>query len=190
MRISLALLILSWALAGCASHVLPEHAREQVDPSVDFTMVKADPQRYAGTTLMLGGRIIENRALADGSLLEILKYTTDRRGRPLEVDEEGGRLLVRSQRFLDPEIYGKERLVTFTATVRGEETRTLNERQYVYPAFDLRALYVWRSPFPGYYDQRYPYHFRPLWYDPWYDPFWPTRHPWYRDPFWPRHRRW
>ena len=197
MKVTLTAVFALLVLVGCGVRVLPEQAMQQVDPSVDFTQVKNDPERYAGTTLLLGGRIISNRSTQDGSLLEVLSYRVDRSGHPLEIDEEGGRFLVRSDRFLDPEVYERGSLVTTTATVLGRGTSTVNDIDYSFPLLRLVAAHIWRTDTyldPG----RYPYHpygfthpyrrfYRPFGYDPfWHDPFWGPRYPWYGyDPFWP-----
>ena len=94
-------------LGGCAQ-VLSPAALAKVDPGLDFTEVKADPQAHLGQTLLLGGLIVDNRSDADGTTLELLRYFTDRWGRPTGPDEVGGRYLVRSPRFLDPELYRNE----------------------------------------------------------------------------------
>lgn len=179
------------ALSGCAMRVLPEEALREVDPSVHYEMVKDDPERYTGTTLLLGGRILRNDADASGSTLEVLRYELDRWGYPTDVDEQGGRFLARIDRFLDPEVYKKDRFIVLTGTLTGVETRELNGVPYRYPVFRIRSGKVFqRSPgeFAPYgYPHPYyrPYGYDPFWHDPfWYDPFW-HRGRWYRHhPFW------
>lgn len=174
-------------LGGC-SHVLSRDALLNVDPTVDFAQVKANPDAYKGKTLLLGGLIIETRMSREGTTLEVLSYTLDRWGEPLSADEAGGRFLARTGRFLDPELYKPGLFVTLTGTVEGVETRPLHNYDYVYPVFRIVEAYLWNqrtSAYPyGYYDPFYPwgpYPYYPYYYrDPfWYDPFWPYPHrPW------------
>jgi outer membrane lipoprotein len=192
MKIAFTVALALLFLVGCGVRVLPEEAMRQVDPSVDFSQVRADPQRYVGTTLLVGGRIIANRSTQEGSVLEILPYRLDRSGMPLEIDGEGGRFLARSERFLDPEVYERGSLITMTGTVLGTSTSTVNEMTYTWPLFRVGAIHLWRAerfepyrytyPYP-YYSPRYYHRFhRP--FDPfWHDPFWGPR---WHDPFWYR----
>jgi outer membrane lipoprotein len=165
-------------LAGGCAHVLSREALLEVDPTLDFAEVKANPQAFQGKTLVLGGLIVNSRQGREGTTLEILRYTLDRWGEPQTADERGGRFLARSDRFLDPELYKPGLFVTLTGTVEGEESRSLQGYNYVYPVFRIAEAYVWSRR----YGPSYPYGY----YDPWLyyrDPFW------YHDPFWP-HRPW
>ncbi len=182
------LTIVLLTLAGCATVPLPEEALSGVDPSVDFSQVKADPERYQGTTLLLGGQILENSASREGSLLEILHYRLSNSGQPVQIDEAGGRFLVRSERFLDPEVYEKGDFITLTGSAIGKETRPLQGIDYTYPVFRLGAAHLWREKpgndgYPGFYNPNF---YGPYYYDPWfYDPFWYRfDRPWYRDRAW------
>jgi outer membrane lipoprotein len=173
-------------LAGGCSHVLSREALLDVDPTIDFAEIKANPQAFQGKTLVLGGLIVNARPGREGTTLEILRYSLDRWGEPQTVDEGGGRFLARSDRFLDPELYQSGLLVTLTGTVEGVESRPLQGYDYVYPVFRIAEAYVWSRRYGpsylyGYYDpwlyRPYPYYYR--------DPFW------YHDPFWPHpHRPW
>jgi len=169
-------------LSGCA-HILSDEALRSVDPSVEYAQVKADPEAWRGSTLVLGGRIIDVKNEKEGSTLEVLRYFLDRSEEPVSVDEAGGRFLVRTDHFLDPEVFKAGRLVTLTGTVTGSETRRLGEVDYVYPVFRLGELHLlnesYRSyPYPSYYYD-YPYFGDPF-YDPWYRMrFWPYRYPYY-----------
>lgn len=173
----LPLLALLTLLAGGCANVLSRAAMAEVDPALDFAQVKADPAAYRGHTLLLGGLIVDNRSGREGTTLEFLRYFTDRWGDPTEPDEAGGRFLVRSDRFLDPELYRRGLFATLTGTVAGSETLALHGRDYRYPLFTLGAIHLWRPPEP--------------WYGwpvgPYYDPFapWPYRYgPGWNRPFW------
>ncbi len=192
MKVAVTALFALFVLVGCGGvRVLPQAAMEQVDPSVDLSLVKDDPQRYVGTTILLGGRILENRSTREGSLLEVLPYRLDRSGRPLEIDEQAGRFLARSQRFLDPEIYERGSLVTMTGTVLGAGTSTLNEVTYHWPLFQVGSAYIWRADrYYDHYRHPYPYYRYPprhfhRFHRPFHDPFWrdPLWGPWWHDPW-------
>lgn len=192
MKSRLLYLTIPLLLAGCASVPLPEDVLSRVDPTVELVNVKANPEKYQGSTLLLGGQILENKASQEGTTLEILQYSLDNSGRPVTVNEAGGRFLVRSDRFLDPEVYGKGDYITLVGTVAGRETRPLDGANYSYPVFTLDEAYRWRENlmgygYPGYYS---PYYGPSYYYDsPYYDPFWGSyRSPWYGDRW--GHDRW
>ena len=168
-------LVLLGLLAACGS-VLSKDARYQVNHEVVYSSLKQNPDAYQGKTVILGGLILENAVSDDGSTLEILKYSLDRRDEPKDPDEAGGRFLARTDRLLDPSIYKSGRLVTLTGTLIGEEVRPLQQARYRYPVFRIGELYLWpestpemRYPYPGYY---YPY------------PYWPYMPYRYRHPYW------
>lgn len=180
----LALLCGVLLLASGCTHVISSDARYAVDPVLEYAEAKARPESHRGKTLLLGGLIVDIKVHREGTDLEVLRYTLDRYGEPLRADEAGGRFLVRSDRFLDPELYRPGLLVTLTGTVLGKEARPLKGIDYVYPLFSLGEVHVWRRtapsssydpfyPWPYYpypYGYRYPYD--PFWYDRfWYPPY-------------------
>jgi outer membrane lipoprotein len=188
-RALLFIVALSLLLLGGCSHVLSRNALLDVDPTVDFAQVKANPDAYKGKTLLLGGLIVDTRLSREGTTLEVLRYTLDRWGEPQTVDEVGGRFLARTGRLLDPELYKAGLFVTLTGTVEGVETRPLQNYDYAYPVFRIVEAYLWNQrqwAYPyGYYDPFYPwgpYPYYPYYYYPypfWYDPFWPYPYrPW------------
>lgn len=164
---------LALILGGCAN-VLSRAALEQVDPGVDYAQVKLDPDAHRGQTLVLGGQIVANRGDREGTTLELIHYFVDHWGRPTGPDENGGRFLVQSQRFLDPELYRRGRLVTLTGTVIGGKTKTLNGRDYRYPVFKLGEIHLFTPP--------------ETWYDRpggrYYNPYAPWPYGYGNDPGW------
>lgn len=176
------LLLLGLLLGACASP-LSREARFEAEPYVEIPRLLEFPEFYQGKTLLLGGVIVASEVNREGSLLEVLRYELDRSDRPLQPDETSGRFLVRTPRFLDPELYAKGRLVSLTGTFEKVESRPLGDLTYRYPLLSLGEIYLWpkQEPYLGPPGSYYPY--RPFyWYDPWYDPY----------PFWPRphDRRW
>jgi len=188
------LLLLLLLFGGCA-HVLSPEALREVDPTLSFAEVKANPAACRGKSLVLGGLLIETRADRQGTTLEVLNYTLDRWGEPQAVDEAGGRFLARADRFLDPEIYQPGLFVTLSGTVQGVETRPLRDYAYTYPLFRISELYLWKRLPPVYYPYAYYDPFFPWWPYPPYpyfydDPFWYEPFPSYRYRPWVRPRPW
>ncbi|WP_429885683.1 Slp/YeaY family lipoprotein [Geoalkalibacter halelectricus] len=176
------LLVLS-AAVGC-THVLPPEARREVDPYLDLRTVREAVAEHEGSTLLVGGLIVDHAVTREGSRLEILSYTLDRWGRPLRADEQAGRFLAQTERVLDPALYEKGRQVTLTGVVAGEAALPLGEKTYRYPLLRLRAIYLWPRqeawpdpwlhrpyghPYYPYHPFHYPYHPYPFgWRYPWW----------------------
>lgn len=161
----LALMLLVPACGG----VLSREALYRVNNELDYAQVKADPQAHEGVVLLLGGKIVENRATQGGSDLEVLRYTLGGRDMPRDPDEVSGRFMAKASRFLDPAIYEKGRLVTLAGALTGTETRSIGERPFVYLVFRIEEIYLWPEPYRSYpYEEPfYPYdHFHShfFWY--------------------------
>ena len=165
-----ALVALPLALAGCVT-VVPSDLAGQVNRQVSGGQLIAEPERYRGQLVVVGGEIIAVNSAPGTTELELLE-------RPLEFDEpvftdrSGGRFLVRHAGFLDPVVYAVGRRLTVVGTVAEAAERKIGEMSYRYPVVDARHLELWpiKTAFRNY----GPY--------PGYDPFWGPY--WYRDPRW------
>ncbi len=162
-------------LAGCGS-VLSKDALYGINYEVDYLRLRESPETHVGKTVIVGGRILDNRLDESGTTLEILRYTLNQRDEPRSADEASGRFLARTPVLLDPGIYQEGRLVTLAATLQGVEERLLHNRTYRYPLFSIEELYLVperRVEGPGY---------DPYRYAPW--PYWHRYPYWYRHPYW------
>jgi outer membrane lipoprotein len=173
--------MLSVLLGACAT---PRSDLINTPPPVDLSVaeVRADVSTHVGQRVRWGGSVagVENRA--NETWLEIVSRPLDSYGRPRPSDESSGRFIAEVKGFLDPAVYAHGRLVTVAGVVRGGLTRSIGKYPYTYVAVEAEAIKLWEQPSqPSYYPYRY--------YDPWYDPFWPTRpFPWYAPyplyPYW------
>jgi outer membrane lipoprotein len=107
--------------------------------------VQGNPSGHTGAVLLLGGRIIENRALDGSSELVVLQMPLESGDRPLNSDASEGRFLVRSSQFLDPSIYENGRLLTVVGRLVGSESRKIGGFNYVYPVVEVVEIKVWRE---------------------------------------------
>ncbi len=164
---------------GC-SHVLPQAQREGIDPDVDYTQVKQNSERLQGKKILWGGLILDSRADSEQSELTLYSYKLDRWGEPVAVDDEGGRFLLRSPKFLDPVIFDKGLFITLTGFVKGIETRPVGENFYNFPVIELEKYHLWEGPF------RWGLKPHPNIYVPYYieDKNYPRSHPYDPGPNW------
>lgn len=157
-------------LAACAI-MPPELAGIAESPSLDE--VAAQPERYRGRPIRWGGTIIEVTNEADATWLQILAKPLDRSGRPQEDATPMGRFLMRTEQFLDPAIYLREREITVLGTGAGLAERTVGKRSVKLPVIEAQRWHLWpkREPTPVYYPYwwYYPY---PLYYRYWPYYYW------------------
>ena len=175
-RISLLLLLMTLGLAtGCAP-ALSKQIRQEAEPPIHFAELQRAPDTYKGRVVILGGYILETANDLDGSRLTVLETPLDSRNRPSSPDLTRGRFLVLTKKFLDPEVYSKDRAITVGGKVEGSRQEPLGNRSYVYTVIGAQEIYLWPEKYK-YVGPYYPYFYDP-WYGPWYDPWY---RPWYPD---------
>ncbi len=187
-RGAIALAVLGTLLMlGCAARV-PQDIRTPAPAPVTAAAVRAAPERYVGTPVRWGGRILAVRNDAANTDIELLAWPLDAAGEPAQDsgdDARLGRFIARFDGFLDPATYPEGRLLTVSGTVTGVETHDVGDYPYRYPVVRATGRHLWakpesvRAPYPS------------PWYDPWYGG-WPGSRfgPWYGPGFGPWHRPW
>ena len=171
------LLVTAGGVTGCAP-VISKQLRQEAKPPILFAELQQAPDTYKGRVVVLGGYILETANDPNGSLLTILQAPLDSRNRPRSPDLTKGRFLVLTKKFLDPEVYSKDRAITVGGKVEGSRQEPLGSRSYVYPVIEAKEIYLWPEKYK-YVRPYYPY-FNDPWYGPWYDPwYYPWYHPWY-----------
>ena len=128
--------------AGCAAGI-SQRARSQVTYQGSFAALQRSPRNHMGQVALYGGMIIETLAGSEFSDLIVVQLPLGSGDRPRDVDQSEGRFLVRSQRFLDPNIYQKGRLVTVVGKVVGGENRSIGGLDYAYPVLDAIEIKLW-----------------------------------------------
>jgi outer membrane lipoprotein len=165
---SLVCIFLLMAVTGCASPIA-KTLRQEAAPGVTFPMVFANPDAYVGDTVVWGGSIIRTVNTREGSRLFVLQTVLGLRDKPGATDTSEGRFIAETDRFLDPLVYAKGRLITVAGRVAGKETMARKKADigYTYPLVKVEQLYLWKKPEPT-----PPLYWAPYW-GPWeYDPFW------------------
>ncbi|MCX8049639.1 MAG: Slp family lipoprotein [Methylohalobius sp.] len=156
-------------LSACAT-MPPELAGVAESPSLDE--VAAQPESFRGRRIRWGGTIIEVSNEADATFLQILAKPLDRTGRPEEDATPQGRFLMRTEQFLDPAIYLREREITVVGTGAGIAERQIGKRSVKLPLLEAERWHLWpkreRTPvyYPYWWYYPYPMYYRYGW------PYW------------------
>jgi len=158
-------------LAGCAS-ALPEQIRRAPAGNPELGVVRTAPERYIDSPVRWGGTIARVDNLKGESRIEIVARELLSYGEPRSSDRSAGRFLAYVAGFIDPAIYASGRAVTVSGTLRGSETRLLDQMEYLYPVVRVTSYHLWPEPEPLY--DRYP---DPFFYDPWYPFGYPYPYP-------------
>jgi outer membrane lipoprotein len=142
MRVSL-LVAAALLVTGCAASPFPEALTRSVNRSLSVAQIRADPQAYRGTRVILGGEILATAPKAGETEIEVLSRGLDSGDAPERSDSSSGRFLVRMAGFLDPAVYARGRRVTVLGTVAGVEERPVGELPYVYPVIAAERIKLW-----------------------------------------------
>jgi outer membrane lipoprotein len=144
--VQLIVVFVVFLVIGCASGI-SKQARSQVTISDSFKVLLADPDKYMGETVLLGGKILETLATSDSSEITVLELSLSQQGRLADGVKSQGRYLVRSDQFLDPAIYKKDTLLTVVGKINGKEDRKIGDFDYLYPIVEKIEIKLWP---PGY----------------------------------------
>lgn len=160
--------LLGVLLSACAS--LPsEVSVAEYDLQPAYSELAAHADVYNGQHVALGGMIIAVTNQKDSSTVEVLQLPIYDSGRPNpDTDKAGGRFLIRFERFLDPEIYSRGKMITVRGNISGQTTSSIGEHPYTYLSLQGDGLHLWPEQ-PDevqvqYYMgiHAYPYYLRPV----------------------------
>lgn len=159
------------ALSSCA-HVISSEVREGA-VYAPFADVKADVEKYKGSTFIWGGFIANTAVNDEGTEVLVVQNPLGEYGDVLDTDVSEGRFVVLHPGELDPMIYDHDRLITVAGTLVGERRVLRKGREYVYPLLKAREIYLWKEELiyfaPEYYSSWvHPYRTRPIYRRPVY----------------------
>jgi outer membrane lipoprotein len=165
--------------------LVPADLRQQIDRSVTYPELKADPEKYEGRVVMLGGIVLSAKRRQDQTEIEVLELPLAGGVVPVaDRTRSEGRFLAVKKEFLDPATVRVGAPITVIGQVKGTAVRTLDDTTYTYPVLEILKLtdwektrmpyesYGWPSPYPY---ARYPYYgYYGRYWDPfYYDGFYP-----------------
>lgn len=139
----LAVVLVALAAASCAP--FPREVMQRVDEGALFSLVRENPDRYRGKTVLWGGVIVETEVGPQETRILIVNTALDMRKRPDNVDRSEGRFIAIQKGYLDPAIYARGREITVVGEVSGQEERPLGAISYRYPAVTIERLMLWEK---------------------------------------------
>lgn len=90
-----------------------------------------------------GGVIVDVENAEDRARLTVVHFPLTRYGKPITSENSDGRFVVLSERFLDPIIYSKGKLITVIGQVDGSETQKIDKRTLTLPVILLQENHLW-----------------------------------------------
>jgi outer membrane lipoprotein len=133
---------ISFLLSACASPSREMTAKSGEDDSV-FTRVFKDPESYAGSIVLWGGKIIETMNYPNGTEILVLETPLDYRGLPESAKYPRWRFIARTSKSLNPETYPQGKWITVEGKILGKGIRPLGKESYVYPVVEIRDVRIW-----------------------------------------------
>lgn len=144
MNIRICTLLGTLLLAGCSSFPDKLHL-EDTTQLVLYEDAASKAEQVKGKILRWGGAIAKVENKPDSTVFEMVYYPLNGYGRPISGEESMGRFRIRVNGFMDPMVYQVGRLMTFTGLLNGLEKGLVGEHEYVFPAADVKAYYLWKN---------------------------------------------
>lgn len=160
-NLCLSLVILGF-VAACASTPPSETITQAPDNDIMLTEVNESPERFFQSFVRWGGRIVKSEKINETLRLEVLNYSLDQQGKPLQAStSSGGRFIAEILPPYKSIRYYRGRWLTVSGRLSGVESYSLvsGEEQKL-PVVQVSDHYAWREE-QRYYDDGY------------YDPWWP-----------------
>jgi outer membrane lipoprotein len=143
--------------------------------SIDVPLAEMaqNPSLHKGKLFILGGIIVKTTVVQDGSLVEAIYVPVNSRGYLKNVAAKNGRFLAifKGKEILDPLLFSEKREITFAGEFIGTRESRLDERDYQYPLFNVKEIFLWQEIDYRHYYSYPPYY--PSWYYPYYQPYYP-----------------
>lgn len=163
-------------LAGCSSHI-PKQISTAPTNDLQLYDVQNQIEKHSNKEVRWGGELVSVENSNQSTLIEIVQYPLNHYGKPLINKDSQGRFVAETNEFIDPVVYKKGTLLTFSGTLKGSVIRKVDEKDLTMPVMQINNMYRWqpyrsiqRDPFydPFYYNGFYPYtgYYNRYWYHP------------------------
>lgn len=134
---------LALALVACAPAPIYKSAADTVT-AAPFQVAQS-PERYAGSEVIWGGRVVQVTNLADHSEIELLAYPLDSSQRPKANDSGSGRFIAVLPGYTEPLEYPAGALMTVSGKLNGSRAGKVGEAGYVFPLVGVAQSHVWTA---------------------------------------------
>src|SRR5438445_13850292 len=90
--------------SGCASSQLVRADMEpQIARDIPFESLKAEPEKFKGRVVVLGGKVLSAKRLKDGTQIEVLQLPVDKADAPImTLAQSNGQVLADQEELLAP----------------------------------------------------------------------------------------
>lgn len=141
--IRLALPAVALVLAACAP--APIYKTSPGAVTATPAQVAQTPERYSGTAVVWGGRIVQVNNFQDHSEIEVLGYPLDSSQRPRANDTGGGRFIAVLRGYVEPLDYPAGALITVDGKLNGTRAGKVGAADYLFPLVDVAQSHVWTA---------------------------------------------
>jgi outer membrane lipoprotein len=119
-----------------------------VDRSITLQDIQANPDRFVGKMVLLGGQIIATSVKKEETWVEVIEKPLDRKDKPKDTSVSHGRFLILFKGFMDPAIYSPGRKITVAGEVHGRKVLPIKEVAYSYPVIVPKEHHIWKYEEP------------------------------------------
>lgn len=107
--------------------------------------VAQTPERYSGSEVIWGGRIVHVSNFQDHSEIELLAYPLDSSQRPRANDSGNGRFIAVLRGYVEPLDYPAGALMTVDGKLNGTRAGQVGQADYLFPLVDVVQSHVWTA---------------------------------------------
>lgn len=133
-------LLTGLVLSACATPAFRD-VQHRID--IIAADVQAAPERWMGSEVVWGGRILAVENLADRTEVEVIAYPLDRDQQPVPAAPTVGRFIMVLPGFVEPNDYPPGRHLSVHGMVTGVRNGEVGEAPYVFPTLSAREVTVW-----------------------------------------------
>ncbi len=158
-------------LFSCASY-MPSEIRGDVDTTPDVAQAHKHPDQFLSQRIRWGGKILNIENRQSTSRLTIVAFPLNNYGRPRDTDQSPGRFIAIIDKFLEPELYSRDREITVIGNLQKSEILKVDKFPYSHPVVQVDNHYLWtvkQATPPNYMNH--------WWHDSWYNPYYPHPYP-------------
>lgn len=136
-------LVLGIACAGLAACATPAFKNAGNAVAIVPSDVQHSPDRYTGSEVVWGGRIVALENHERTTEVEVIGYPLDRDQQSMPDAPTVGRFIIVLPGFVEPLDYPVDRHLSVYGIVSGTRLGEVDEHEYLYPLLSAREVNVW-----------------------------------------------